>query len=288
LNLAIHTSAYSDYTLSDALDLIARSGFHHVEIAADISETRHFEAHRATAEDVSDLARKLRDRDLRLAAIDIGGWDAELCITNLDGGTRKAAVENVKHALSVANDLDCALITAHLWGLPSDRSRERQAEFRGPFLRSISELAEDFESSCVNLNFMPHSGGFIEESDPTVDLVREADHPRIGYTFGTSHTFVIARPDQTAADMIRYAGDTLTHVLISDTHDVKRIIAPPEVKAHEHTVPGSGDVDFPSVVSALREIDYRGMLCVHLISERDRIVGASRRSKSIVEQWLGT
>ena len=288
MNIAIHTSAYSDYTLPDALALIASSGFRHVEIAADITETRHFEAHTAEPQDVAGLASQLREHNLSLAAIDIGGWDPELCITNLDEDARKASVENVKHTLVVANDLGCPLITSHLWGLPFDRSCERQAEFRGPFLRSISELAEVFESSCVNLNFMPHPGGFIEESDPTVDLVREADHPRIGYTFGTSHTFVIARPDQTAADMIRYAGDTLTHVLISDTHDVKRIIAPPEVKAHEHTVPGSGDVDFPSVVSALREIDYKGMLCVHLISERDRIVEASRRSKSIVEQWLGT
>lgn len=86
--------------------------------------------------------------------------------------------------------------------------------------------------------------------------------------------------------MVRYAGDALTHVLVSDTHDVERIVAPPEVKAHEHTVPGSGDVDFIELFSVLRETGYDGALCVHLISEKDRIDSAAPRARERVEQLL--
>ncbi len=286
MNLAIHTSAYSDYRLPEALARIADAGYDAVEIAADISESRHFEFHTATASDVANLSGLLSGHGLKPAAVDIGGWDPELCITNLDQAMRREAVANVKHALSVTSDLDCPLVTAHLWGLPAEGSRDRAGEFRDPFLRSVSELSETLDERGVSLNMMPHPGGFIEESDGTVDLVRETGNPRVGYTFGISHAFVINKQGQTPAEMIDYAGATLTHVLVSDTHDIKRIIAPPEVKAHEHTVPGSGDIDFPSVIAALSVIDYSGALCVHLISERDRILKAAAESKTLIDRWL--
>ncbi len=286
MQLAIHTSAYSEFDLPEALRLIADAGYRHVEIAADISESRHFEAHLATGPEMANLARLLKDHELHLAAMDVGGWDPPLCIANLDQSARRKAVKNIGHAAAVTSDLDCPMMTSHLWGLPARNSSERVSEFRSSFLQSIDEIAPILESSNVRLNFMPHPGGFIEESDATVDLVNEAGCTQIGYTYGISHSFIICRPGQTPEEMIRYAGETLTHVLVSDTHDVKRIIAPPEVKAHEHTVPGRGDIDFSAVLRALAEIDYSESLCVQLISERDRIVDAARDTRRLVEQWL--
>ena len=87
--------------------------------------------------------------------------------------------------------------------------------------------------------------------------------------------------------MIAYAGKTLTHVLVSDTHHLGRIIAPPEVKAHEYLVPGRGDIDFPAILVALSEVRYDNFLSVHIISEADRIVEAALRTKQKLEGFLG-
>ena len=286
MKLAIHTSAYSELGLEQALALIADAGFRYVEIASDISETGHFEAHRARGDERTRLTALLERHGLQLAALDIGGWDAPLCIANLDESQRVTAVENVRHAVATTKELRCLLITSHLWGLPAEGARDRASEFQAAFLRSVDELAPVLNENGVCLNFMPHPGGFIEESDATVDLIRRAGCPHVGYTFGSSHSFVINRTGQTPADIILYAGDTLTHVLVSDTHDVRRIIAPPEVKAHEHTVPGRGDIDFDEVFTALDAIGYDRTLCVHLISERDRIVEAARGASESLEPWL--
>ena len=286
MKLAIYTSAYNEYDLPTALRMIAEAGYRHVEVAADISETCHFAAHHMENDATAGLAALLEGHGLQLAALDIGGWDAPLCIANLDEAQRVAAVENVGRAVAVAQELACPLLTFHLWGLPAARARDSVANLRAAFLQSIGDLAPVLDSHDVRLNFMPHPGGFIEESDATVDLVRETGCPYVGYTFGMSHAFVINGPEQTATDMIRYAGETLTHVLVSDTHDVRRIIAPPEVKAHEHTVPGRGDIDFVRVFAALKDIDYDQKLCIHLISERDRIDAAARESRERVEEWL--
>ena len=49
-----------------------------------------------------------------------------------------------------------------------------QSPCRDAFLASVSELEPLLSKHKVNLNFMPHPGGFIEESDGTLDLIREA------------------------------------------------------------------------------------------------------------------
>ena len=100
MKLAIHTSAYNASGLPEALRLIADAGYRHVEIAADISETCHFEAHRATGGEVANLAGRLEEYELRLAALDVGGWDAPLCVVNLDESARREAVKHIHHAVN--------------------------------------------------------------------------------------------------------------------------------------------------------------------------------------------
>ena len=127
--------------------------------------------------------------------------------------------------------------------------------------------------------FMPHPGGLIEESDPTVDLIKSATCKNIGYIFGTAHTSVMCGQEQNATQMIEYAGKCLMHVSVSDSHDTWRIVAPPEVKAHEHSAIGSGDVDFHKIFLALIQNGFKGFLSVHLISELDRIERAAIQTR---------
>ena len=285
MKIALHTSGLSPHPLEVAVETCAAAGYAAVELAVDISESNHFAAHSATEADVQSLKSLMSRNGLSLVAIDIGGWDRELCVVNFDESQRHKALEHVTHAIAVAGELGCRLLTSHLWGLPAERARAEVAACRELFLASVGELVPILEKSRVRLNYMPHPGGFIEGSDGTVDLIREVGSPAIGYTFGTGHCFVINRPGQTVAKMICYAGETLTHVLISDSHHVDRIIAPPEVKAHEHMRPGRGDVDFGAIFGALEEIGFAGALSVQLISERDRITEAAISTRDFLNKF---
>ena len=286
MKLAIHTSAFRSYSLQTALEEISSLGYEYVELSANLSETSHFAAHGAGEKEIRGLRRDLEAFNLKPIAIDIGGWDPPLCLANLNESERVAAVRNVKQAIRAAGDLGCPLITSHLWGLPIKRDLRTESWHREAFKTSVEELSPLLEDRDVRLNFMPHPGGFIEESDPTVDLIRDTECRHIGYTYGIGHTFVISLPGQGAAHMIEYAGKTLTHVLISDTYRPDRIIAPPEVKAHLHLVPGKGDIDFPAVLSALKGIGYTHFLSVHIISESDRIGQAAEQTKRELEKFL--
>jgi hypothetical protein len=46
METALHTSSCSGFSVEQALELTARSGYRQVEIAADITESHHFESHR--------------------------------------------------------------------------------------------------------------------------------------------------------------------------------------------------------------------------------------------------
>lgn len=284
MKIALHTSSLGRCDLEDALRETSRLGYEYVELAADTSLTPHFAPHAAGPDEVADLDAMLQEHRLRLAAIDIGGWDTPLCIANLDETERAEAVENVKHVIEVAGKLGCGLVTSHLWSLPKERPRGSEARCVEAFKASVAELCPVLDDRGVVMAFMPHPGGLVEESDEAVDLVRETGCPNVGYVYGAGHGFVMRRPDQDAARMIEYAGDTLAHVSISDSHDTWRIVAPPEAKAHEHSAIGAGDVDFPAVFGALRGIAYDGFLSAHLISELDRIDEAATVTKRRMDE----
>ena len=286
MKITLHTSSLGRCDLDHVLLETSRLGYQYVELAADISLTPHFPAHTANPGDVAGLTRLLHQHDLELSAIDIGGWDSPLCIANLNKSERATAVENVKHTVEVAGDLGCRLVTSHLWGLPKEHPPNSKTLYVEAFMASVSELYPLLERAGVRMAFMPHPGGLVEGSDAAVDLIRDAECLNIGYIYGTGHGSILCRPDQDTAQMIEYAGGTLLHVSVSDSHDSWRIIAPPDVKAHEHSAIGEGDVDFKTVFRALRGGGYDGFLSVHLISEVDRIDEAATLTRQRLEQLI--
>ena len=70
------------------------------------------------------------------------------------------------------------------------------------------------------------------------------------------------------SDMLKYAGNELTHVLLADTwnqtKDCRYILNPPwlnsrgraDVTIHQHTAMGEGEVDFDGIFETLREMDF--------------------------------
>jgi len=96
---------------------------------------------------------------------------------------------------------------------------------------------------------------------------------------------------QTAVEMIEYAGKTITHIHIADTHPVWRIIAMGGVGAHEHMLPGWGEVDFVSIIAALRKVGYNGFVSAPLFSHADRDpkvpLGAAMEMRTYAVDTLG-
>ena len=82
MKIALHTSSFGEIALENAISKVSEFGYSYIELAADISNTPHFMAHRATVAQQIYLEKQLERRSIELSAIDIGGWDLPLCISN--------------------------------------------------------------------------------------------------------------------------------------------------------------------------------------------------------------
>ena len=286
MKIALHSSSLGEITLEDAISKVSEFGYSYIELAADISNTPHFMAHRATVAQQIYLEKQLERRSIELSAIDIGGWDLPLCISNSNEDYRLKAVCNVRKVIQVANNLGCNLITSHFWGFNGNQQKYEKDKCTQALKKSLSDLSPLLVEKAVKLAFMPHPGGLLEESNPSIDLIKEIAIPEVGYLYGTGHGSIMAQYNQSQSDMIDYASDTLFHVSISDSPDQWRIVAPHEVKAHEHSSIGSGDVNFTEVIASLKAAGYGGFLSLHLISETDRIDTAAVNSRILLEEFI--
>lgn len=108
--------------------------------------------------------------------------------------------------------------------------------------RSLSELA-DFATECgavIALENMTHTclGNTIDEFEELV-----TSHPAIRVCFDTNHLLY-----ESPCDFIRRFKDRIVTLHVSDCN----------LEVEQHKLPGEGKIDFQAIITALREIDYRG------------------------------
>jgi len=95
------------------------------------------------------------------------------------------------------------------------------------------------------------------------DAVRRWDLPniRVKLDIGHMHVLEAGRPSLTVLGglgaTIRHLGGTLRHLHIHDVRD-----------GIDHCEVGTGSIDFPEAVAALRETRYAGGLCLELNPDR--------------------
>jgi len=252
MKLCVETGAFQRMPMERALEEIRRAGYEYVELNPDL-----FKPHEATEADVERLRGLLQENGLKPAAV-----LALYPLASPDDETRRQAVENWKRAIYLSRILGAESLTSEMTGDPARADECRQA-----FLRSVEALLPLLEEANLCASFEPHPGDFIERSDEAVDLIRNINSRRVGYLYCMAHTFWLG---EDAPQMVRYAGGTLRHVHVADTHRPERIIqAGQNARPHNHFIPGWGEVDFASTFRALLEVGYDGYLSAALFSHLD-------------------
>ena len=108
------------------------------------------------------------------------------------------------------------------------------------------------ESQAVQLAFEPEPGMLIETLEQYGELADKIGSARFGLTIDIGHVQCVE--EGPIPDHLRRWKERLCNVHIED---MKRGV-------HEHLLFGRGEIDFPSVMAALREIGYSGCVNVEL------------------------
>lgn len=246
------TNGLSDHRLEDALVMLADQGYSGVGLTLDHHHLDPFAPD--VVEKVTNLSRRLES--LRLGVVvETGGRFVldplrkhEPTLLSEDGRQRR--VDFLVRAVEIASDLGAEAMS--FW------SGRRQPEVAPDvawqrLINGCRVVLETAERRDVQLAFEPEPGMFLETIEQAERLRSEFDDdPRLGLTLDIGHCHCIE--DQSVADCIRRVGSSLRNVHIED---MKRGV-------HDHLDFGEGTMQFPPIMAALNEIEYRGLVSVEL------------------------
>jgi myo-inositol catabolism protein IolH len=207
-----------------------------------------------------------------------------------DEQERHAQVRNWRRLLQIAHDLECPVVNSELSGDPARPLASEHA-----FYRSMEELIPDFERYGIGLNLEAHPYDFSETNDDAVQIIRGINKPWVKYVYCAPHTFHLSDGAGDVARMLRYAGAKLAHLHIADCYNHganignRYIVNPPgaDVRVHQHSEIGHGEVDFPAFFSTLRDLEFDGIATVCVFGWEEDADAIHRRMLERVTAELG-
>jgi D-psicose/D-tagatose/L-ribulose 3-epimerase len=245
-----------DQRLFPVLDQIKEIGFGGVEVP--IFNTN--------PEDWSAWRTKLDQLGLERIAVTINGPGQNLI--SADKNEREATIARNKQALDCAKVLGSTLLTgpfhSALGVFTGSKATDQEKEWAKEGLWELSEYAQSLDIT-LGLEYLNRFESYLVScTDELLELVDSVNHPACKIMFDTFHAN-IEEKDMTAA--IHKIGDKLIHVQLSE---------------NDRGTLGSGRVEIDTVLQALKDINYQGMLSIEAFSEK--LVAANIWRKMFVSE----
>ena len=274
LRFGYGTNGFANHRLPDVLAVLADLGYTGVALTLDHHHLNPFAPDLARR--VDRVARHLQQRELAVV-VETGArylldpWRKHW--PTLLGVGRKRRVELLRRAVRIAADLGAEAVSFWSGSKPAELP---DAEVWDNLVAGCAAVVDTAERFGVPLGFEPVPGMVVADLDGYDRLRLRLGAPEMfGLTPDVGHCHCAeAAP---VPDCLRRAGARLVNVRISD---MRRGV-------HEHLEFGTGEVDFPPVLAALREVGYRGLVAVELPRHSHAAPEVARRSLAFLQAAAG-
>ena len=268
--LGYNTNGLAFHRWQTGLELLAETGFQAVAITVDQHCLNPFAMNFAS--ELAEMRRTLERLGLR-SVIETGArflldarqkHEPTLISPTSDGRLRR--VDFLRGCVDIAKELNSDAVS--FWsGVSRMGTLARPESVSPPMADQSTELGDlawqwlldgcrrviDYaEQRGVQLAFEPEPGMLIETNEQYGRLTEQIGSPRFGLTIDIGHVQCVEIGS--IADHLRRWATPLRNVHIED---MRRGV-------HEHLRFGEGEIDFPPVMAALREIGYTGCVNVEL------------------------
>jgi sugar phosphate isomerase/epimerase len=259
------TNGFANHRLSDALDVISELGYDGVALTLDHHHLDPFAPDLARR--TAALADRLRSLDLAVV-VETGArflmdpWHKH-APTLLDDDP-EVRLEFLRRAVAVGADLGAEAVS--FWsGITPDHVGPDAAWDR--LLRGTEQVVKAAAGAGVRLGMEPEPGMLLEDIAGWTRLHRALGGPaELGITLDVGH--LRCNEDLPPPECVRSVG---RHVVNVQIDDMRRGV-------HEHLEFGTGEVDVPPVLQALREVGYAGLVSVELPRHSHAAPDVARRS----------
>lgn len=276
--LAFSTNAFTRFTLTEALEGIARAGFSGVEILADVP---HAYPDAIDAELTSRMVTLLGRRGLRVSNVNcnctFGYWkDAppepyfEPSLISPNARYRADRARMISRCLRFARDVGAPNISITsgrmLGGMPPEKAASQLVE-------SLKPLLDEAERLNVDIGIELEPGLFLEFVEELREWIDRLGHPRLGANLDVGHCQVIG---ENIPDAVRLLRGRIWNLHVEDIPGRK----------HYHMIPGHGTMDWAGLVGALDETGYERFATVELYTHTEDPYAAAAESYAFLTRYF--
>lgn len=196
--------------------------------------------------------KKLDELELDRVAVTINGPDHHQI--SADDSMRKSTLERNKRAVDCAAVIGSKLLTgpfhSALGVFTGKAATEQERAWAKENLYALAEYAQQY-GIVLGLEYLNRFESYlVTTTDELIQLVDEINHPNCKLMFDSFHANI---EEQNMAAAIKKMANRLVHVQLSE---------------NDRGILGRGHVDFKSILLALEEIDYNGMISVEAFSTK--------------------
>jgi sugar phosphate isomerase/epimerase len=280
MRLAFSTNAYLHYSFPEAIHRLAALGYAGVEVMADVP---HAWPAFLLEEQKQGIRDALAHNQLAISNVNAFMMNAindprqrywHPSWIEPDRHYRQIRIEHTKRALTLAREIGAPCITTEPGG-PLEPGGSWQQALK-LFVEMVQPVAEHAEKEGVLLLIEPEPGLLIETADQFLELMKHVDSPAVGLNFDIGHAYCVG--DDPATTIPRVAS-WIRHFHLED------IAA---TRVHQHLIPGTGAIDFPATLRAIRAIGYTGWLTIELYPYVEDPDEAARRAKEYVTEVMAS
>lgn len=280
MKLGVLTDCFKE-GVDRGITLASELGFNGVQIYA----TRGvFSADGLNKEARAKYKKLLRDSKLEISALcgDMGGHGYQIAADN------PLRIEKTKRIIDIAEDFETSVVTTHIGVIPADKSEERYKVM----LDALTACGNYAKTRGVTLAI--ETGP--ESAKVLLDFIEDTQGG-VGVNLDPANFVMVTGQDPVEA--VKLLGKHIVHTHVKDGKmliktDPKIIydcfavggIEGLNVADYFKEVPvGTGDVDFPAYITALKSIGYDGYLTIEREAGGDRIKDISS-AKSFIESLI--
>lgn len=256
MKLAFNTWVYSSfpvwvpaYPLEEVIQRLARIGYDGIEIGA---ASPHAYPDYLTPQRRKEIRSVLDDNGMALASmLPAPGGGPGFNVAAANPIERAAAVEQYKKVAELCAEWGGkTLLYVAGWQVFGTERKAAWAWSR----QSLIEIADFCSPFGIQVVIEPTSSdsNLVDSCDDVITLMDEADRPNIKAMFDTFHTLY---RNEVPTDYVHRLGTKLAHIHLADVN---------------RDAPGSGVVDYRSLIEALRQNNFDGYLTME--------IGFNRRS----------
>jgi sugar phosphate isomerase/epimerase len=192
-----------------------------------------------------ELSEMIASRGLKVPAIGTGqAWGEEhLSFTSAERVVREAAVKRIRHQIELARRFDALVIIGLIRGVtPQGQERTKSLQNLVGSLRDCIATASTYGVRMALEPLNRYETDLVHTVDEGIELIQEIGSPFLGLLLDTFHMNI---EEASIEDSIIRAGKSIFHFHVADSNRM---------------YPGSGHLNFASILQALRSAGYQGWI----------------------------